>query len=414
MYSKNFSFVQVRYLVALLCALILLQGCRNKDGEQAFVDAVDIIELGVVSIDIQAGAQGLILESGTQSQFQALATLEDSSSLDVSNRVRWSSADSNVFNVDASGLVSAGANDGVANLSIAWGDFKASNSLTVSTAALNSIAFSNFPSSVSECFDNTQLSVEGNYADRTSNITSLVSTWTSTAESVAKVGATGAVTTFTSGTTDIGASYKGQVATPLTLIVNDSLQSLTLTPSTDFDLEANATRALTVTAIESGQGRNVSHIASYVSSDTNVLSVSDSGVVQAGSAVGSAQVTANCGGLDSNIVTVTIVEPATASSLIIRYNGGSSNPAGPFDTSDSPVQLQAFLRYSNNTEVDVTTSEYIDWTVLATVSGTAATVGNSGNDNGEVRFNAVGRTEIQAVYDDDEDYFESSLDVLVQ
>lgn len=410
-YRPKFSLISC---LAVLLSVVLLASCRNEDGEQAFVDAVEIAELGVVSLQINSGPQGLTLEAGTSSLFTVSATLEDSSTIDASAEVQWSSDDSSVVSVDANGLLTAGATDGAAVISVRWGDIVASESVAVSTAALSALSFSNPPLSVSECLPGTQLSVAGVYTDRTSDITELVSSWTSSDSSLASVTSSGALNTFNSGAVDVTASYRGLSATQ-NITINDSLSALSITPSTDFDLEVGATQVFSAEGTENLVSRDVSSLASFSSSDTSVLTFGGA-TATATSNTGNAVVTASCGGLSSSAVSVSVVLEAEPTSVIVRYNGSSSDPAGPFSVSDSPIQLNVFLRLSNGSETDITTSDFVDWSVSSTISGTAATVNNNGSSKGEVRFVAVGRTEINVVYDDSDnsDYFEASIDVLVE
>ena len=410
-YRPKFSLISC---LAVLLSVVLLASCRNEDGEQAFVDAVEIAELGVVSLQINSGPQGLTLEAGTSSLFTVSATLEDSSTIDASAEVQWSSDDSSVVSVDANGLLTAGATDGAAVISVRWGDIVANESVAVSTAALSALSFSNPPLSVSECLPGTQLSVGGVYTDRTSDITELVSSWTSSDSSLASVTSSGALNTFNSGAVDVTASYRGLSATQ-NITINDSLSALSITPSTDFDLEVGATQVFSAEGTENLVSRDVSSLASFSSSDTSVLKFGGA-TATATSNTGNAVVTASCGGLSSSAVSVSVVLEAEPTSVIVRYNGSSSDPAGPFSVSDSPIQLNVFLRLSNGSETDITTSDFVDWSVSSTISGTAATVNNNGSSKGEVRFVAVGRTEINVVYDDSDnsDYFEASIDVLVE
>lgn len=393
-----------------------MSGCRNEEGEKAFVAAVEVVDKDVQSIQIQPGNQGAILEADTTSQFSVIATFGDNTTENVSSRVTWSSSDASVLTVTETGLVRAGSVSGNADLLVSWSYLSAILPVEVSTARLTGLSFSNLSASLAECLAGTALSVEGSYDDgRTSDVSELVTAWTSSNAAVAKVNSSGVLDTLNSGNVSLEAEYGGQVASQA-LVVVDSLTALSLEPDTDFSLETAASRAMTVKATDPSETRDVTSIAVFADSPTGVLTIDSSGQLTAGSSIGSAVVTASCGGLTTTPVTVTVVEPKTVTELVIRYDNASTSPAGPFDTSDSPIQLRAFLRYSDASELDVTDSDSIDWSVRSTISGTAATVSNDGSDKGEVSFNQVGRTEIEAVYDDDNNnvYKEDTIDVLVE
>ena len=400
----------------LLMSIVVITACRNEDGEKAFVAAAEVIDKDVQSIQVMPGTQGAILEANATSQFSVIATLGDSTTEDVSSRVTWASSDSSVLTVNDSGLVTTGSVDGKADLEVSWSYLSASLEIEVSTAALTGLAFLNLPTTLSECQAGTALSVDGSYDDgRTSNVSELITAWTSSDASVAKINSNGVLDTLNSGNVTLEATYGGQVASQA-LVVSDSLTALSLEPNSDFSLETSASRNLTVSATDPSETRDVSGIASYTDSPTGVLTIDSSGRVTAGATVGSAVITASCGGLTTSPVTVSVIEPKTVTELVIRYQNSSTSPAGPFDTSDSPIQLSAFLRYSDSTELEVTDSEFTDWAVRSTVDGDAATISNSGSDKGEVSFNLIGRTEIEAIYDDDNNniYKEDTIDVLVE
>jgi len=285
----------------------------------------------------------------------------------------------------------------------------------VSTAALNGLSFANLSTTLPECKPGTVLSVEGSYDDgRSSDVTDLVGSWTSSANTVARVNSTGILDTLNAGSTTLSASYGGQTATQA-ISVSDSLTALSLEPGSDFSLETGASQNFVVKATDATETRVVTGIADFVVGSA-VLTVDSNGIATAGDTTGSATVSAGCGGLTTAAITVSVVQAKTVSELVIRYENVGTSPAGPFEVSDSPIQLRAFLRYSDGSETDVTDSQFTDWSVRSTVSGTGATIDNSGSDKGEVRFNQTGRTEIEVVYDDDDKnvYKEDTIDVLVE
>gem|GEM_PF-4305668 len=410
--SALFCFRSIKLLIGLVLILVM-SACRTEDGEQAFVDAVEIINLGVQSIAIQVDGQGTILEAGTESSLSAFATLEDSSLLDVTNRVSWSSSDSSIVTVNGSGQLSAGTNSGSAVIAANWGDLSASQSISVSTASLISLSYRSFTSSSSQCVPDRQLMVDGVYADRTSNVTELAS-WASSNSSVATVSSSGILATFDDGASTITATYGGQsVNGTITVAADISNLALSSTPAANFSLDTSATRSFSASVNELGIVRDVTDIASYESSDANVLTFSNN-VASAGSQTGTSDVTVRCGDLATTPITVTVTVPATADDIEIRYNNTDTSPAGPFEVRDSPIQLSAILVFSDGSTLDVTDDADLDWSVNSTVSGTGATVDN-GNSKGEVVFNAVGRTRIGIVFDsDDYPYFEDTIDVLVE
>lgn len=413
LFKNNTTFA--KYSLVTFLSLLVLAACRNEDGEKEFVAAVDVAKKGVQSIEIQAGKQGSVLEANANSQFTVLATLADNSQEDVSSSVTWSSSDASILTVSVNGLVSAKGVDGTANVQVSWSYLTDSLPVQVSTAALNGLSFTNLAATLPECKPDTELSVEGSYDDgRTSDVSALVSSWTSSDATVAKVSGVGLLDTLNSGNTILSASYGGQTATQA-ISVSDSLTALSLEPSSDFSLETGASQSLVVKATDATETRVVTGIADFTVG-SSVITVDANGLATAGDRTGNTTVSAGCGGLTTSAITVSVVQAKTVSELVIRYDNSGTSPAGPFEVADSPIQLRAFLRYSDGSEIDVTDSQFTDWSVRSTISGTGATVDNSGSDMGEVSFNQTGRTEIEVVYDDDDNnvYKEDAIDVLVE
>ena len=391
---------------------LLLSACRNEDGEQAFVSAVEIADLGVQSISIQLGAQGSTLEAGTRSSAMAIATLEDTSQLDVSDKVKWSSSDSSLISVSSSGVLSAGNVDGSVTLMADWGDLNASELVFVSTASLNSLTFVSFPSSSSQCFPGRQLQVDGSYDDgRTSDVSGLITSWTSSDEAVGTVSSSGVLNALGDGSTQIGATYSGQTANAtLSVSADISNLALSLAPSSDFDLEVGSTQTLSASISELGVDRDVSHIARFSSSTPANLSLSSN--IATGVQVGTSNVDAACGTLTSASVQVTVTEQRTPIGVKISYNG--SEGIARVDVADSPIQLRAHLEYSAGDDLEVTTSDDLDWSLSGTDSGADPTVDNDGNDKGEIRFSSIGEFEIKVRYDDETYIFDDTIDVVVE
>jgi hypothetical protein len=397
----------------LLCAL-LLSACRNEDGEKAFVSAVEINKLGVKSLSVRALAGGNVLEAGTASQLGAFAIIADGSELNVSDKVVWSSTDSSILSVSNSGLASAGSLDGSANAQATWGSLVATIALSVSTAQLVSIDFDSPPNAVSECSLSSPYAVLGHYTDRSVDITHLVSTWLSSDIALAQISSTGELKAIDAGSVTISATYKAQTANHL-LGINDDLSALTISPAGTINIELNATQQFSAEGVDGVGARDVTQVADFISSDTSKISFAGlAGLATAGTATGTASITAECGGEQSNLVLANITQVKAVNGLVLRYQSSANDPVGPLELSDSPIQLQAYLTYNDASELEVTSNDDTQWSVSAVVSGASATVRNNSSDKGEVLFSAVGRTEIKAVYETDDIYQEATIDILVE
>lgn len=392
-------------LISLL-GLLLVQGCSNSADERAFLAAVEINELNIASLSIVAPRT--TLEASSDSQFVAMAQLSTGEAdIDVSDRVSWSSSDGGVFSVNSTGLVSAKAVDSTATLYVEWADLQASEVLQVSTAALQSIAFVNAPASLDVCANGIQLQVEGTFADnRTDDISDGV-VWSSSTPTLATIDDDGIVDTFGSGIASVQAERSG-ISQALNLNIDDSIASVAVTPDVDVSLALGATQQFTATATyDDASTADITLTAQWLSDDETVLvfsSADDEAGEAGGLSVGSANISAVCNVTNpeaSAAVLVAVTAPRVLSGIEIRHNGLSIDELDA-KLIDSPLELTAFLKYSDGSDgAEVTVDDDTEWRV-ADFSGVSATVNNVKDDKGEVTLSGIGRTEIEVRYDTDQ------------
>ncbi len=174
--------------------------------------------LSSITID----APNASMAAGATDQFTATGTYSDGSTQDVTSEVAWSSSNTAVATINASGLATAIAAGSTTITAAMSGVTSNPAGLTVTSAMLVSIAIdATSPSIAVGATD--QFSATGTYSDSsTGNITSGV-TWSSSNEAVATVNAGGLATAVAAGTTNISASMNG---------VTSGLVMLTVTGST--------------------------------------------------------------------------------------------------------------------------------------------------------------------------------------
>ncbi|TNC82315.1 MAG: hypothetical protein C9356_04675 [Oleiphilus sp.] len=394
----------------------LLSACGSEQAEQAFLEAVEINQLNIASIAMTMDSGNDILEAGTSETLTVMAQLDNGGQLDVTNKVTLSSSDTSVFTVNPSGRVKAKNTDSTANVWAHWADLSTSLSLEVSTAALTSITVIG-PSDVSVCDNGLQYSAEGTYGvGDTRNISHLVS-WSSSDAALAQIGDTGVADTYANGAVNIRASHNGinsMDSSDFTLNIRDNLSTVTLSPYTAQTLTTDDTLQFIANASYSDGSPNldITSSADWNSTNTSIISIQErdqeAGFASAGS-TGTADITASCD--DNNLVTspavaVTVEARKTLTDVEIRYNGSAATV--DLEVSDGPIQLEAFLVYSNgDTGEEVTESDDISWRVTA---GSSAEVNND-SDKGEVRFVSTGRTTIEVIYDDDTYNFDDTIDI---
>jgi hypothetical protein len=155
------------------------------------------------------------IAAGTTKQFTATGSFSDGSQQDLTTSVSWTSSAPAVATINSSGLAS-GVSVGQATIAATSATVKGSTGLSVTAAALESIAVT--PSTVSVLVGTTQqFTATGKYTDNsTQDISSSVS-WSSSAPDVATVSSSGLATILASGKTSINASMDSVSAPAVSL-----------------------------------------------------------------------------------------------------------------------------------------------------------------------------------------------------
>ncbi|MGO9914629.1 MAG: beta strand repeat-containing protein, partial [Isosphaeraceae bacterium] len=159
---------------------------------------------------------------GLTEQFTATGTYTDGSTANLTNQVAWASATTSVATISntagSQGLASALATGTTAITAALSGITSPSDTLTVTAAALTSIAVAPVNPSVSEGLTE-QFTATGTYTDgSTANLTTQV-TWASATPSVATISSIGLAQSLATGTTNITAALGGVTSPTDTLTV---------------------------------------------------------------------------------------------------------------------------------------------------------------------------------------------------
>ena len=173
------------------------------------------------------------IAKGTTQQFTATGTYSDSSTQNLTSQVTWASATTSVATITTAGLAT-GVATGTSTISATLSGVTGSTVLTVSAAALQSIALT--PANPSITAGGTQqFTATGTYSDNsTQNLTSQV-TWASATSAVATINSSGLATGVAQGISVISASLPGFTGTTL-LTVN----AATALQITNFNVQQGA------------------------------------------------------------------------------------------------------------------------------------------------------------------------------
>ncbi|HYG97879.1 MAG TPA: Ig-like domain-containing protein [Terriglobales bacterium] len=172
---------------------------------------------------------------------------------------------------------------------------------------LTSITLS--PTSPLLAIGNTQqLTATGNFDDdSTSDVTRSV-TWTTSDNAIAQVNTEGLVTGVAAGTATITATSNSITGTATVTVTAATVQSIAVTPSTST-ITSGQTQAFTATAtLTDSTTLNLTNSVTWRSSDTNVATISSSGIATAQTVTSTVttNITATSGNVTSNAAVLTV------------------------------------------------------------------------------------------------------------
>jgi uncharacterized protein YjdB/N-acetylneuraminic acid mutarotase len=162
---------------------------------------------------------------GTSSQYQAIGTYSDGSTLDVTPFLSWSSSSSNIASISTSGLVQS-LIQGTTTITGTLDSVSASAQLTVGPPSLASLVIS--PSAASLIVGTTQqLTATGTYSDGSKQDLTALSTWATSNSNVAGIDGSGLATANAQGQVTVTAT-SGTVNGTASLIVSSTMSSASL------------------------------------------------------------------------------------------------------------------------------------------------------------------------------------------
>jgi trimeric autotransporter adhesin len=335
------------------------------------------------------------IANGTKQQFAASGTYSDTSTHDVTAPVTWSSSDTTVATIsNASGShgLATSIGQGTATITATLGAISGSTGLTVTPAALVSIAVIPANSSIANG-TGQQFAATGTYTDNSTQPLTASVTWSSSATSVAAIsnapGSNGLATSVSQGPATITATL-GAVsgATDLT-VTAATLVSIAITPSSP-SIADRTTQPFTATGkYTDNTTQNLTASVTWASSDTTIASISNaagsSGLATA-AGVGVTSISAALGAVTAPAATLTATaapEYAYASNqsanTVSQYSigtGGMLTSMGTQATGAEPnaiaiVPSGRYLYVAN--WIDNTLSEYSIDAGGLTAIGTVAT-----------------------------------------
>lgn len=247
--------------------------------------------------------------AGTATDLTATATLSDKTTRNVTAQVQWSTSDGAKAMITPAGRLS-GLAKGAATITATLGTLKAMAEVTITDAALVSIAVTPVNLTLAKGLTR-QMTATGTFSDSsTMDITSQV-TWASSATANASVSAAGVVKGEGVGDAMISATrgaITGQVAVSISAAVLQSIAITPATPSVAKGLDLTLTATGTFSDLTT---MDLSATAAWSSSDVNVATTN--GRVVHGVNPGNATISATASGITGT--TALTVTPAVVTSL---------------------------------------------------------------------------------------------------
>jgi phospholipase C len=341
----------------------------------------------LVSIAVTPAVPSIAL--GTTEQFAATGTFTDGSTQNLTDSVTWSSDTQAVATIsNASGAVglATSVGTGTANISATQANITGSTALTVTPAALVSIAVT--PATPSIALGTTeQFAATGTFTDgSTQNLTGSV-IWTSDTPTVATVsdtfGTLGLATSVSSGTANISATQGTITGSTLLTVSMAVLTAITVNPPA-ASIALGTSQPFTATGTFSdGSTQDVTVTSYWTTTDATVATISNAQGSQGlatSVGVGMITVTATSGAMSGN-GSLTVTGAALVSIALTPQN-----PAIALGTSQA---FDAVGTYTDGTTQDLTTTA--NWTSSA---AGIAVISNTPGSQGVATSAGVGATTI--------------------
>lgn len=328
------------------------------------------------------------LAKGLTLQLQAIATLSDDSTRDVSTQASWQSNNPSVLSVDPQGKITA----------LAPGDATVTATLQgisgqVSVSAVNLVVsqIQIIPATIQLAIGTkTKLTAIATFADQSTQDVSSQVAWLSSNTAVAIVDGAGLVTGVAAGSTTLSASLLGVTASTSIQVNNTSATALQVIPAVNTLALGTKNQLQAIATFADGSTQDVSDQVQWASSDPVVATVDSLGLVT-GKGIGQATVTATLGSI-SRSATLTVTNAITTSLQVIPPT--ASLPKG------TKLQFQAIATFSDNSSQDVTSQ--VDWdssdisVATMNLSG-EATAFNEGSSNISAKFQGVTSNTVMLV-----------------
>ncbi len=364
-------FVKALAVFAALLSLALLSSCSSG----SFAPGV-----GGQLKSIVISPSGPSVPLGETQQFTATAHYRDGKTADITASVAWSTSNTSVATISASGLANTHSTGSV-TVSATMSGVTGQGTFTVGDAALVSIAVTPANSQLLIGSLN-QFTATGTFTDQsTKDITSTV-TWASSNPSVASVNGSGVVTAVSAGTLTVSATSNSISGSTSATVQGSTLLSISIFPANGSIANGTTIQFHALGNYSDGSTQNITRQVNWTSSNTAVAQIQSNGQSK-GFSPGSTTISATLNGVTGT--TPFTVTNATIVSINVL-------PPGQTIAIGTSLDFSAAGHFSDGTLQDITNDS--NWnstnTAVATMGGTnTATAVSSGTTNITASFNGV-------------------------
>jgi len=364
-------FVKAHVLFASLMCLVVLSAC----GSGGFAPGV-----GGQLKSIVITPSGPSVPLGETQQFTATAHYRDGKTADITASVTWSSSNTGIATISASGLANTHSTGSV-TVSATMSGVTGQGTFTVGDAALVSIAVTPANSQLLLGTLN-QFTATGTFTDQsTKDITSTV-TWASSNSGVASVNASGVVTTLAVGSLTISATSSSISGSTSANVQAATLTSISILPANGSIANGTTIQFHALANYSDGSTQNVTRQVTWASSNTGVAQIQNNGQSK-GFSPGTTTISATLGSVTGS-TNFTVTNATIVSINVI--------PPGQTIAIGTTLDFSAAGHFSDGTLQDITNDS--NWnssnTAVATVGGTnTATAVSPGTVNISATFNGV-------------------------
>jgi Bacterial Ig-like domain (group 2) len=274
-----------------------MHGCGISSYEGKKVTSITIDP-----VNNTATAGTVTIAKNTVQQFKVTSHYSDSTTADVTSSSTWTTSDSNVASISATGLATAVASSGACTISAKSQGMTASIQLMIKDLTIQSIAVSPNPASMNIGFTQ-QFTATGVFSDGTETISQNISslaTWSSSTISVATIDNHGVATAVSAGTTDITAQWTVTSPAATLTVTNLQLTKITITASGNAQVGQPPVQLTATGTFVDSSTADLTSSAAWSSSDNTVATVDSSGLLTPVTS-GSVTISASAGGVTGSL-----------------------------------------------------------------------------------------------------------------